>query len=176
MTKWRRYDCHSTILSLTGFYWLFVLFSLLYLWLAPVLLFLYSLLSCVLVNFLDLILSFFLCICWARSIDPRHLEMILARTRHQKIARPSRDCSNNLEMELLQLKMISITDSWCNWLYLFLRWSLIGPFFAHFIRTYKDLKIPDHLKVLQLSYCSAQYWLVRGQQGLIAINSSLLRQ
>ena len=49
----------------------------------------------------------------ARSFDDeiaqlksRDLEMVLARTRHQKIARPSRDCSNNLEMELLQLRMI----------------------------------------------------------------------
>ena len=35
-----------------------------------------------------------LCRCWARSTDLRDLEILLARFRHQKIARPSRDCSS----------------------------------------------------------------------------------
>ena len=48
---------------------------------------------------------------WARTSDLRDLEISLARSRHQKIARPSRDCSGNLEMELLQLTMISIKES-----------------------------------------------------------------
>ena len=32
--------------------------------------------------------------CRVQSNDPRHLEIVLARSRYQKIARPSRDCDS----------------------------------------------------------------------------------
>ena len=41
----------------------------------------------------------------------------------------------NLERELLQLTMISITESLYDWLYLFLCWALIGNVTTNFIRT-----------------------------------------
>ena len=35
-----------------------------------------------------------------KSTDPRHLEMLLAQSRHQKIASPSQDC---LELQLAMI-------------------------------------------------------------------------
>ena len=60
------------------------------------------------------------CRCWARSTEPRDLEMVLARSRHQKIAHPPRDGAAPTHNDFYH------TIVRYDWLDSFLGWSMIG--------------------------------------------------